>query len=126
MTPELRERIIDAICNANVKCDDDTGLYTVGPDCKATQNAARAWLWVTGAGMALDAYDAAQARIEALERQVASVNGERDAMRVALEEIRDVQTGRYTTSKHPDEIIANIVARALAAASSASQGDEGR
>ena len=81
MTPEQRDDIERAICDANMKCDDDTGLYDVQPGCKARQAASRAWLWVTGAGMALTAYDAAEARAEAAEAEAARL---REAMQEAV------------------------------------------
>lgn len=71
MDEQQREALITAISDANMKCDDDTDLYDVQPGCEARRNAARLWLWVTGAGITLTAYDAERARAERAEAEVA-------------------------------------------------------
>jgi hypothetical protein len=81
-----------------------------------------------------DELAAAQARIEALERQVASVTGERDALRTAMENIH-LNVKGLSDGMVPNigadavwyfKMIRGVAEAVLTAASSASQGDGGR
>lgn len=64
-TPEMLDEITDAYVSANMKCDDDTGMYDVQPDCKAKQAAARIWLLLTGVGLLIDEVDRLRADLVA-------------------------------------------------------------
>jgi hypothetical protein len=74
----------------------------MGEQTVDTVSAARAG-YVPASALA-----AANARIVDLEAQNA-------ALVEALTEIREVRSGRYTTSRHPEDIITAIIDRALLA-----------
>lgn len=54
LSAEKLDEIVEAYCDANMKCDDDTGLYDVRPGCEARKTASRIWLTVTGVGLLID------------------------------------------------------------------------
>lgn len=74
MSSAMLDRIEAAYCDANMKCDDDTGLYDVQPDCKARQAAARVWLTVCGVGLLLDEVRRLTAERDAIIKRIDGLN----------------------------------------------------
>lgn len=54
LTAQELDEIVEAYCDANMKCDDDTGLYDVQPGCEARKAASKLWLTVAGVGMLIN------------------------------------------------------------------------
>lgn len=54
LTADMLDEITEAYCDANMKCNDETGLYDVRPGCEVRRDAARIWLTVTGVGLLID------------------------------------------------------------------------